>query len=249
MGERMKVLLHSQANYVRNHFIASLIPRGIALYHAELPGKVAEAIIAQEADILVIDVIEGDFRRAFSLLLDLKNHENPMVRNIAPIFLVGDVDRENLTNAVKGGAVGFIKSGTNEENIANYLTGVYSKVKGMLPNRKFIRVSLDISNAEDRIGIKFRSPINSLLMIGFIRDISIAGMAVDLVGVFPKDSLSEGANIHGIQCIIDRKDMIIDATVVAWKKPLAALRFQNLPPQEIQTISHFIFHKIAILGQ
>lgn len=245
----MNVVILSQSYYVRNSFIGALIPRGILLYHVEHKDHLIEAIQKHEADVVVLDVIQEDFNDIFVLMREVKSHTSEIVKKAAIILLIGAIDKQNVTRAVNQGAIGFIKSNTSEDVIGAYIIDIYQKIKGAPPERKYVRVSLDVSNHNDRIGIKMRSPINSQLIMGVIKDISFGGLAIELVGTFAADSLATGVEIKNMQFIIDSKDVFVDGVVVAYKQNFLAIRFVNMPVQEREIISQFVFQRMSAIAK
>jgi DNA-binding NarL/FixJ family response regulator len=242
----MNVLISSQSNFVRNNFISSLIPYGIVLSHSEHMDEVPEKLITQSFDIVILDAIHEDFQPIFQIMKLIKGHPEEKVRKVAILLLIGGIDRQNITMAVQSGAIGFIKSNATDEVIVKYIMEIYQKVRGVPPERKFVRLSLDITDPNERIGVKFRSPVNSQLIMGLIKDISFGGIAVELVGTFPPDSIAPSLEIKNLLFIIDGKDVSVDAAVVAYKQNFCAFRFLDMPAQERDTISQFIFARMTM---
>lgn len=241
----MNVLIYTQSYYCRNSFVNSLIPKGIALYHAEHADGLLEKLSAHKTDIAVLDVIQGDYEGIFNIVRMIKASDIEEVKKIAVVLIIGTIDRQSITAAVQAGVIGFIKSNASEEFISNYVVEIYQKVKGVPPERKFVRVSIDTGNPNERVGIKFRSPVNSQMIIGLIKDISFGGMATELVGTFPPESLTVGMEIKEIQFILEGKDILIDGIVVAVQKNFCAFRFTNMSPQVREIICHYIFERMS----
>ena len=241
----MNVFIYTQSYYARNTFVNSLIPKGISLYHAERPESLLEKMNTLHCDIAVLDVIQEDYATIFNLVKEIKTNASENIRNSAVVLLIGTIDKQYITLAIQIGVIGFIKSNAKEEYISNYIIETYKKVKGAPPDRKYVRVSVNSSNPNERIGIKFRSPVNSQLIIGLINDISFGGIAVELIGTFPPDSLATGLEIKNMQFILDGKDVFVDAVVVAYTNKLCAFRFTDMTNQVQESISHYIFQRIA----
>lgn len=242
----MKVLITCQSNYVLNNFIGALIPKGIELSHVPQLDKVPEKLLTEKIDILVIDAIHGDFQPVFKLMRFVKSHSEESVNKVAILLLIGGIDRQSITEAVQTGAIGFIKSNSAGDAIVNYIMDIYQKVRGVPAERKFVRVSLDITDPNERIGVKFRSPVNSLLIMGLIKDISFGGLAVELVGTFPSESIAPSLEIKNMLFILDGKDVSVDAAVVAYKQSFCAFRFTDMSSSERDSISQFIFARMTI---
>ncbi len=241
----MKVFIYTQSYFVRNIFVTSLIPQGINLIHVENGEALLQKASSEKPDLIVMDVIREDFDEVFTLIKTIKSSEYEEIKKIAVILFISTIDKQYITAAVQLGVVGFIKNNSSSEFIAEYLIKTYEKVKGASPERKFARVSLDPNNPNEKISVKFRSPANLQLIIGVIKDISFGGLALDLVGTFPEDSIAVGMEIRNIQFMIEGKDIDVDAVVVAYQKKFCALRFVNMSNDVKDTISHFIFQKLS----
>ncbi|MEJ5283657.1 MAG: PilZ domain-containing protein [Brevinematia bacterium] len=241
----MKVMVYTQSYFVRNMFVTSLIPQGINLIHVENPESLMQKISSDTPDIVVMDVIREDFDEVFQLVKAVKSSQDENIKKVAVILLISAIDKQYITAAVQLGVIGFIKNNSTGDFIASYLIKAYEKIKGTPPDRKFARVSLDPNNPNEKIGVKFRSPVNLQLIIGVIKDISFGGVALELVGTFPEDSLSVGMEIKNMQFMIEGKDIDVDAVVVAYQKKFCAFRFVNMSNDVKDTIAHFIFQRLS----
>ncbi len=242
----MNVLLYTQSYYARNIFVNALLPAGITLFHSEQPENVINDIQRHHPEIVVLDVIKEDFAAIFKLVKEIKNHASGEVNKTGIILLIGTIDKQTISNAIQYGVIGFIKSNATEEFVYRYIMDVYQKLRGIPPERKYIRVKID---PNDGIGIKFRSPVNSQLIIGQIKDISFGGIAVELVGSFPPDSVTVGSEIKNMQFILDEKDIFIDGEVVACQKNTCAFRFKDMSTEIKETVSHYVFRKISSIEE
>ncbi len=241
----MNVLIYTQSNYARSTFVNALFSAGITLYHTEHSDNFINDIQRHSAEIAVLDVIKEDFDAIFELVKQIKNHSSPEVNKTGIILLIGSIDKQTIESAIQYGVIGFIKSNATEEFVNKYIMDAYQKVRGVPPERKYVRVKID---PDDRIGIKFRSPVNSQLIIGQIKDISLGGIAVELVGSFPADSISIGSEINNMQFILDGKDIFIDGETVVYQKNFCAFRFKNMAAEIRGAISQYIFKKISCVG-
>lgn len=240
----MNVVIHTQSYYVRKSFINALIPIGISLFHSESVEGLIQKISSKPTDIVVLDVIQENYDSAYKLMTAIKNHASEAIRKIGIVMLIGAVDKVKIAKCLQLGAIGFIKSSAENEAIAKYITGLYEKIKGVPPERKFTRVSLDITNESERIAVKFRSPENLQLIMGVIKDISAGGIAVELVGTFDQEAIKNGMEVTNMQFIIDGKDVLVNAIVVAYQKNFCAFRFSYVSQPDREIISQFIFSRI-----
>jgi CheY-like chemotaxis protein len=242
----MNVLIYTQSNYARNTFVNALFSAGITLYQTEHADTLINHIRQHQPEIVVLDVIKEDFIAVFELVKQIKNHASEEVKKTGIILLIGSIDKQTIESAIQVGVIGFIKSNATEDFVYKYIIDTYQKIRGVPPERKYARVKID---PNDRIGIKFRSPVNLQLIIGQIKDISFGGIAVELVGAFPSDSITIGSEIKNIQFILEGKDVFIDGEVVAYQKNFCAFRFKDMPAEIKETISQYVFRKISGLEE
>lgn len=83
--------------------------------------------------------------------------------------------------------------------------------------------------------------------MGLIKDISFGGVAVELVGTFPKESLTAGLAVKNMQFILDGKDVYVDGIVVAYQRMFCAFRFVNMSETVSEIISAYIFQRISTI--
>jgi DNA-binding NarL/FixJ family response regulator len=243
----MNVVIHTQSYYVRKAFIDALIPNGISLFHSESVEGLIQKISSKPTDIVVLDVIQENYEEAYKLMTAIKNHASEAIRKIGIIMLIGAVDKVKIAKCLQLGAIGFVKSNAESESISKYIQGLYEKIKGVPPERKFTRVSLDIMNESERIAVKFRSPTNLQLIMGVIKDISAGGIAVELVGTFDQEAIQNGMEVTNMQFIIDGKDVLVNAIVVAYQKNFCAFRFSVcLPTRQGNYQSVHIFQNLIV---
>ncbi len=242
----MNVLIYTQSYYARKTFISALLPFGITLYHTEQSENLINKIQQHLPEIIVLDVIKEDFAAVFELVRKIKNHPSEEAKKSAIILLIGSIDKQAITSAIQVGVIGFIKSNETEDFVYKYIMNIYQKVRGIPPERKFVRVIID---PNDSIGIKFRSPVNSQLIIGRVKDISLGGLGVELVGTFPSDSITIGSVIKNMQFILDGKEIFIDGVVVAYQKNFCAFLFKDMTAEIRESISQFVFKKISSIEE
>lgn len=238
----MNVLIYTQSNYARITFINALFPAGITLYQTEHNDALINDIQRLAPAIVVLDAIKEDYIVVFELIKQIKNHSSEEVRKTGIILLIGSIDKQTITSAIQVGVIGFIKSNATAEFVYKYIMDSYQKLRGVSPERKYIRIKID---PNDMVGIKFRSPVNSQLIIGQVKDISFGGIAVELVGTFPPDSIAIGSEITNMQFILESRDIFIDGEVVAYQKNTCAFRFKNMTQEIKEIISQYIFNKIS----
>jgi CheY-like chemotaxis protein len=238
------VLIYTQSNFARDKFISALFSAGITLYQCEHPEDLINKIQQNLPEIVVLDVIKEDFPTVFELAKQIKNHSSREVNKIGIILLIGSIDKQTITSAIQIGIIGFIKNDAVVDFVYKYIMDAYQKIQGVPPERKHIRVKIDLNV---RMGIKFRSPVNSQLIIGQIKDIGLGGVGVELVGAFPPESIVNGSEIKNVQFIVEGRSVFIDADVVAYQNNFCALRFKEMTDEIKEIISQYVFKKICSL--
>lgn len=240
----MNILIYTQSYYVRKNFVNALIPNGISLFHSENIKDVVTKISSKPIDIVLFDVINENYEEPFRVMTAMKNSPSEKVKKIGIIMLIGTIDKKSLTQCLQLGASGFIKSDSSQDFIAKYIMQTYEKLEGTPPQRKYIRVTLSTEHEEERIAVKFRSPKNMQLIMGVIQDISAGGIAVELVGTYDPEAIEKGTEVMNMQFILEGRDVIVNAVVVAYQQNFCAFRFTSISHQDRESISQFIFEKI-----
>ncbi len=247
----MEILIVTQSFYVRNQFVNTFYPKGVTVYHTDNAEQLLEKLrLCPNIEFVFIDVIHEEFAQAFDILAKVKAFAVTQKRTIYALLIYVVIDKAIAAKAIENGCVGFVKSNVSGDELFLYTMQLYQKLRGVPPQRKYVRISLDPSNPNERIGIKFRSPINSQLLVGVIRDISFGGLAVELVGMFPQEALAVNVQISNIQFMLDDRDVYADATVVAYdyRKRFCALRFTYLSNDDQEVLASFIFKRVALGG-
>ncbi|QJR22922.1 hypothetical protein BREVNS_2172 [Brevinematales bacterium NS] len=247
----MEILIVTQSFYVRNQFVNTFYPRGVTVYHTDNAEQLLEKLrLYPGIEFVFIDVIHEEYAQALDILAKVKAFAVTQNRKIFALLIYVAIDKSIAAKAIEHGCVGFVKSNVGGDDLFLYTMQLYQKLKGTPPERKYVRISLDPSNPNERIGIKFRSPINSQLLVGVIRDISFGGLAVELVGMFPQEALAVNTQITNIQFMLDDRDVYADATVVAYdyRKRFCALRFTYLSHDDQEILASFIFNRVSLGG-
>ncbi len=87
------------------------------------------------------------------------------------------------------------------------------------------------------------------MIIGQIKYIRLGGLGVELVGIFPPDSIAIGSLIKNMQFILDGKEIFIDGVVVAYQKNFCAFLFKDMTTEIRESISQFAFKKISSIEE
>lgn len=242
----MNILVYTQSFYVRKTFINALIPVGISVFQTDHLSTLFHSVRKNSIEMIVFDVIQENYEEIFPELIKIKQGtEEGLPEKIGLLMLIGTVDKTQVTRALQLGVIGFIKSNASEETISKYIIEIYQKIRGIPPQRKYARVTLNTSLESERIGIKFRSSLNMQLILGVIKDISAGGIAVELVGTFDQAAIENGMEVKNMQFMLDTRDVLVNAVVVAYQKSFCAFRFTHLSQQDREAMSQFIFDKIS----
>lgn len=245
----MQVMVVTESYYVRKAFVNALIPRGMSVVHANNIQEFLSKLSKVPVDLVVFDVVNENYAETFRIMAAMKKSPSDRMKKIGKVLFVGTIEKAQVVEALKYGAVGFIKSSAVGNQLVEYLVAAYKKVKGAPPQRKFVRLSMDTSSLDERIGIKFRSPRNLQLIMGVLKDISAGGIAVELVGTFDPDAIVKGMEVQNIQFILNQKDVVVTGVVVAYNKNFCAFRFVQMTGTDQEIISNFIFEKMALDGE
>jgi hypothetical protein len=238
-GKTLKVLIYTQSDT----FADALFHMGITLYRSKNPGDLIDKIQKYFPEIVVLDFTNEDSTATFKLVNQIKDHPDEKIKKTAIILLFGSIDIGNISSAIQAGVAGFIKINAAADLIYDYITTLYQKVRDVPPERKYVRIQID---PKERIGVRFWSPVNLILIVGRIKDISFGGIAVELVGTYPADSLAIGTELKSMQFVLDGKYVFIDGVVAACLEKFCAIQFRDITPEIKEIISRYIFEKICL---
>ena len=193
-----------------------------------------------EINVAIVD-LDGKDVQGEQLLHDLRESGKPA----GPKVIVQSVqsNRELVVRMMEYGVAGFLLKPYQDKEIYEKLRKVLEHCRVPNDRRRHIRVKPD---PDELLRLHFKLPGNPSLISGKIIDISVGGVAVELLNPPESGLLKPGVQIPGIQFILDRKQFAPPGKVVLRREKLLALHFDFLTVAERNALARYVFRRIAV---
>jgi hypothetical protein len=143
---------------------------------------------------------------------------------------------------IESGVAGYLLKPYNPDTAHEKLASILGKLAGHNGQRKHIRVQPD---PDDLARAHFRLDGHPSLVSGKIVDVSLGGMAIELLSPPPAGQLDPGTRIGRLEFSLGGREIAPPATVVLMKSRLLALRFEGIAPADKKSLERYIFKKIS----
>jgi two-component system, chemotaxis family, chemotaxis protein CheY len=187
----------------------------------------------------IVDMDNAEVEGA-QLLAEMKAEEG--TRGIAVIVHTAQATREFVLKMVEAGVAGYLLKPFNEAAARTKLAGILDRLADHNIQRKHLRIKPD---PEELIRVHFRLPSSSPLLSGKLLDISLGGMAVELLTPPGPDVLTSGTRIPRLQFSLGPRELAPSATVVLCKSKVLAVRFETLAASDKAALERYIFKRIS----
>jgi hypothetical protein len=108
--------------------------------------------------------------------------------------------------------------------------------------RRHIRVRPD---PDELARVSFRLPGAKMLLSGKVLDISLGGMAAELLGPSAADRLAPGMRIPSMRIALSPREIVASGIVVSARGRTVAVRWDNLPAPERGALGRYIYKRMA----
>jgi hypothetical protein len=141
------------------------------------------------------------------------------------------------------GVAGFLLKPYQDKEIYEKLRKLLERCQVPNDRRRHIRVKPD---PDELLRLSFRLPGSPNLISGKIIDISVGGVAVELLNPPEAGLLKPGVQIPGIQFTLEHKQFAPPGKVVLLREKLLALHFDYLTVEERTALARYVFRRIAL---
>ncbi len=237
----MICLVVEGATAVRESLLLVLLSLGCKGVPASNRREALDILKAQpEINVAIVDLDSKEVQGE-ALLGDLRGSGKPG----GPKIIVQSVQssRELVVRMMDYGVAGFLLKPYKDKEIYEKLRKVLEHCKVPNDRRRHIRVKPD---PEVLLRLHFKLPGNSSLISGKIIDISVGGVAVELLNPPEPGLLKPGVQVPAIQFILDRKQFAPPGKVVLLREKLLALHFDYLNVAERTALARYVFRRIAV---
>lgn len=236
----MKFLVVEGSAVDRDAIARALLPRGIKgtpVAHRLAAWEALRADSAIQGAIVDVDdrSVEG-----MRLVEEIKADEG--FRGISVIVHTAQASREFALRMIEIGVAGFLLGAFTSRTGPERLDRALARLSGHDRQRRHIRVQPDPG---EMVRVSFRVPGGSSLLAGLIVDISLGGMAVELLNPPPGGPPAAGVRIPRFSISLTGHELTPPGTVVTSQGRTVAVRFDALGDEDRTALERYIFKRIS----
>lgn len=199
-----------------------------------------EAVTAAAAvDGAIVDIDNRDVEGT-RLIAELRG--DARTRALPIIVHTVQAGKDFVMKMIDSGVAGYLLKPFNADTARDKLAVVLGKLAGHNGQRKHIRVQPD---PDDLARAHFRLDDHPSLVSAKIVDVSLGGLALELLTSPPAGLLDTGTRIRKLHFSLGGREMAPSATVVLMKSRLLALKFDAIGPTDKKSLERYIFKKIS----
>jgi two-component system chemotaxis response regulator CheY len=187
-------------------------------------------------------IIDIDNRDVEGIRLVSELREDPRTRELPLIVHTAQSGKDFVLRMIESGVAGYLLKPYNPDMVREKLTAILGKLAGHHSQRKHIRVQPD---PDDLTRAHFRLDGHPSLISGRIVDVSLGGIAIELLSPPPVGLLDSGRRIGKLEFSLGGREIAPPAIVVLIKSRLLALRFEGIGPADKKSLERYIFKKIS----
>jgi CheY-like chemotaxis protein len=236
----VKFLVVEGAAAAREAISLALLPRGIKA----LP--VADRLTAWEA--LRADssiqgaIVDVDDRAVEGVRLVEEIKADEGTRGISVIVHTSQPNKTFVVRLIETGAAGFLLGTFTPQTGPDRLDRALARLAGHDRQRRHIRVRPDPG---EMVRVSFRLPGGTSLLSGLVVDISLGGMAIELLN--PPSDGAPGAGVHipRLSISLTGRELSPAGTVVTSQGRTVAVRFDTLIDADRTALERYIYRRIS----
>lgn len=236
----MKFLVVEGSSASREAIALALLARGIQGIPAA-DRIAAESALRGDASIqgAVVDVddraVDG-----IRFIEDIKADE--ATRGISVIVHTAKASRDAAVRLIEAGAAGFLLGTFTAQTGPERLDRALARLSGHDRQRRHIRVRPD---PDEMVRVSFRLTGASSLLSGLVIDISLGGMAVELLNPPAGGPPGPGVRIQRFDIALTGRGLSPSGTVVTSQGRTLAVRFDALSDADRRALERYIFRRIT----
>jgi len=190
---------------------------------------------------LAIGDLDSKEGQGEALLRDLRESARP--GGLPVVVQTVQSNRDLVVRMMEYGVAGFLLKPYQDKEIQEKLGRVLARCQ--LPNerRRHIRVKPD---PDELLRLHFKLPAGTAMISGKIIDISVGGVAVELLNPPEPGLLKPGLQIPSIHFTLERRQLSPPGKVVLVRERLLALHFDFLTVAEKTALARYVFRRIAV---
>ena len=198
--------------------------------------------IEKQPDIkMAILDVDNKETEGMQLLRELR--ENKDTRSIKAIAYSFQSNREFIEKMVEMGVAGYLLKPLDQERAKGKLRRVIAGISaGISEKRLHIRVPPDPG---ELLRLHFKVPAYPNLISGKVRNISMGGIAIELLGPVKENIILTGTKIPNLNFSLNNKPLSPSAQVVLVKEKFIALRFESMSGDERSNLARYIYKRMS----
>jgi hypothetical protein len=143
---------------------------------------------------------------------------------------------------IEAGAAGFLLGAFTPKTGPEHLDRAFARLSGHDRQRRHLRVRPDPG---EMVRVSFRLADTAALLSGLVVDISLGGMAVELLNPPPGGPPGPGVRIPQLSIALTGRELSPAGTVVTSQGRTLALRFEPLGNEDRAALERYIFKRIS----
>jgi two-component system, chemotaxis family, chemotaxis protein CheY len=194
---------------------------------------------AADLEGVIVDIDNKDVD-GIRLVADLR--QNPRTRGLAVVVHTVQSGKDFVLQMIEAGVAGYLLKPFNPSTAHEKLSPILAKISTHNGERRHFRVRPD---PEDLARAHFRLSGVPQLISGKILDVSLGGMAAELLTPPAEGVLQTGTRIPRLEFALGGRELAPAATVVLLKSRVLALKFDSIAPADTRSLERYIFKKIS----
>ncbi len=236
----MKFLVVEGTEAAREAIARALLPRGIQGVPAADRAAAWEALKADAAIEGAIVDVDGPTVEGVRFIEEIKTDES--FRSLTIIVHTAQASRAFDLKLIETGAAGFLLGAFTPAGGPERLDRALATLSGHDRQRRHVRVRPDPG---EMIRVSFRVPGSNALVTGRVVDISLGGMAVELLNPSPGGSPGPGTSLPQMSIALPGHELAPAGAVVTSQGRTVALRFDSTTTSDRMALERYIFRRIS----
>lgn len=203
--------------------------------------KAAQEALAKggAVDGAIVDIDNKDVD-GIQLITDLK--ESEATRGMSVVVHTVQTSKDTVMRMVDMGVAGYLLKPFDADSAKTKLAAIFSKLATHNSQRRHIRIR---PNPDELARVSFRIGRSKQITSGRIVDISLGGMAAELLNPPEGDAIAAGTPVSRMEISLAGKVLGPSASVVMYKLKVLAVRFDILNPSDKKALERYIFKSIS----
>jgi len=152
-------------------------------------------------------------------------------------------NRELVVRLMEYGVAGYLVKPYQDKELYEKLKKVLERCQVPNERRRHIRVRPD---PDELLRLYFKLPAKPGMISGKIIDISVGGVAIELLNPPEPGLLKPGVQIPALRFTLDRRQFAPPGKIVLFREKLLALHFDYLTIAEKTSLARYVFKRIAV---